>query len=117
MRKLKKLLSAVLAVLAGSDTTSSALTHILYFLTNNPTIYKRLQAEIDGLGHKLTDCTAQAQLPYLNAVMYVLLGIKSPNIYRILLCSNEGLRLLPSVLSGVQRTALKGGGGRMIGAV
>ena len=76
MRKLKKLLSAVLAVLAGSDTTSSALTHILYFLTNNPTIYKRLQAEIDGLGHKLTDCTAQAQLPYLNAVMYVLLGIK-----------------------------------------
>ncbi|KAF8802471.1 cytochrome P450 [Phlegmacium glaucopus] len=90
---------AALAVLAGSDTTSSAITNIFYFLISNPTVYKRLQAEIDGLGDSLTDCTAQSQLPYLNAVIH------------------EGLRLLPSLLSGVQRAAVKGTGGKMIGSV
>lgn len=58
-------------MIAGSDTTSSAAANILYFLISHPATYKRLQAEVDGLGDKLTDCTAQAQLPYLNAVMYV----------------------------------------------
>ena len=69
--KLKGLLSAALAMVAGSDTTSTAAANILYFLMSHPAAYKRLQAEIDGLGDKLTDCSAQAQLPYLNAVMYV----------------------------------------------
>jgi cytochrome P450 len=58
-------------MVAGSDTTSSATANILYFLISHPAAYKRLQAEVDGLGDKLTDCTAQSQLPYLNAVMYV----------------------------------------------
>jgi cytochrome P450 len=56
---------------AGSDTTSSAIANVLYFLISHPAACKRLQAEVDGLGDKLTDCTAQAQLPYLTAVMYV----------------------------------------------
>jgi len=86
-------------MLAGSDTTSSAATNILYLLISHPSAYNRLQAEIDGLGDKLTDCTTQAQLPYLNAVIH------------------ESLRLLPSVLSGVQRAAEKGSGGRMVGSV
>ena len=60
-------------MIAGSDTTSTANTNILYFLMRHPTAYKRLQAEIDGLGDFITDCSAQAQLPYLNAVMYVAL--------------------------------------------
>lgn len=58
-------------MIAGSDTTSSAAANIFYFLMSHPTVYKRLQAEVDGLGDKLTDCSAQAQLSYLNAVMYV----------------------------------------------
>ena len=56
-------------MVAGSDTTSSAIANILYFLISHPDAYKRLQAEVDGLGDKLTDCGTQAQLPYLNAVM------------------------------------------------
>jgi len=90
---------AVLTVLAGSDTTFSAITNIIYFLISHPTTYKRLQAEVDGLGDKLMDCSEQAQLPYLNAVI------------------NEALRLLPPILSGLQRAAEKGSGGRMIGPV
>ena len=71
LQKSEIFFSGALAVLAGSDTTSSAATNIIYFLISHPTAYKRLQAEIDGLGNKLTDCTTQAHLPYLNAVMYV----------------------------------------------
>jgi cytochrome P450 len=58
-------------MVAGSDTTSSVIANVLYFLTSHPATYKRLQAEVDGLGDKLTDCSAQAQLPYLNGVMCV----------------------------------------------
>jgi len=89
---------AALAMIAGSDTTSSATANILYFFMSHPTAYKRLQAEIDGLGDKLTDCSSQAQLPYLNAVI------------------QEGLRLLPPILSGSQRASEKGSGGRMVGS-
>ena len=58
-----------LAIVAGSDTVSNAITNVLYFLMTNPTAYKRLQAEIDGLGDNLMDCATQARLPYLNAVL------------------------------------------------
>lgn len=75
--------------MGGSDTTSSALANIFYFLIGHPATYERLQAEIDGLGDKLTDCTAQAQLPYLNAVMYVIGALANPNFIIILfVCYN-----------------------------
>lgn len=66
-------LIGALAIIAGSDTTSSAITHLLYFLMTHPTAYKRLQAEIDELGDDLYDFTKQAHLPYLNAALYVLM--------------------------------------------
>lgn len=72
--------TATLAMIAGSDTTATANANILYFLMSHPTAYKRLQAEIDGLGDKITDCRTQAQLPYLNAVMYAL-PKKKNNLY------------------------------------
>ena len=50
---------------------SSATANILYFFISHPAAYKQLQAEVDGLGDKLTDCSTQAQLPYLKAVMYI----------------------------------------------
>ena len=77
-------LSAGLAILAGSDTTSSTTSNILYFLISHPAAYKRLQAEVDGLGDKLTECSAQAQLPYLNAVMFV--ASESPNCLCVQRC-------------------------------
>ena len=62
-----------LAIVAGSDTTSNAITNVLYHLMTNPTAYKRLQAEIDELGDNVLVCATQMNLPYLNAVMYVIL--------------------------------------------
>ena len=38
-------------------------------------------------------------------------------IFNDVLSSHEGLRLLPIILSGVQRGAEKGSGGRMIGSL
>ena len=70
-------------MIAGSDTTSTANANILYFLMSHPTTYKRLQAEIDGMGDKLTDCSAQAQLPYLNAVMYVRVALDRSFLQKI----------------------------------
>jgi len=87
-----------LAIIAGSDTTSNAITNVLYFLMTNPTAYKRLQAELDGVDN-IVDCATQVHLPYLNGVLH------------------EGLRLLPPVLSGVQRAAEKGTGGGMAGSI
>uniref|UniRef100_A0A8H8CFT6 High nitrogen upregulated cytochrome P450 monooxygenase 2 n=1 Tax=Psilocybe cubensis TaxID=181762 RepID=A0A8H8CFT6_PSICU len=83
-----------LAIIAGSDTTATALAHIFYFLICNPTIYKRLQAEVDGLGNDIMDSSKQAHLPYLNAVI------------------NESLRLFPPVLTGSNRRDTSG---RMLG--
>ncbi|KAF8899918.1 cytochrome P450 [Gymnopilus junonius] len=87
-----------LAIIAGSDTTSSAITHLFYFLMTHPTNYNRLQKEIDDNSDNLQDGTKQAHMPYLNAVI------------------NEALRLYPPVLSGSQRTPDEGSGGKMLGS-
>ncbi|KAG6864469.1 hypothetical protein C0991_009303 [Blastosporella zonata] len=76
-----------LAIIAGADTTSSAITNLIFFLLSNPNAYRRLQAEIDTLGDNVMDYAKQAHLPYLNAAL------------------NESLRLFPPVLSGSQRYA------------
>ncbi|KAF8150653.1 cytochrome P450 [Crassisporium funariophilum] len=85
-----------LAIIAGSDTTSSALTNLFYFLMCNPVAYQRLQREVDELGDDILDCAKQSHLPYLNGAI------------------NESLRLFPPVLSGSQRAPEKGSGGRMV---
>jgi len=86
-----------LAIIAGSDTTSSAVANLFYFLLSNPTTYKRLQAEIDELGDNVMDYNRQVHLEYLTAAI------------------NEALRLLPPVLSGTQRAPEPGSGGKAIG--
>ncbi|RDB26248.1 hypothetical protein Hypma_006424 [Hypsizygus marmoreus] len=86
-----------LAIIAGSDTTSTAITNLVYYLLSNPTAYKRLQAEIDEYGEDALDYAKQAHMPYLNGAL------------------NESLRLLPPVLSGSQRHVDRGSGGKAIG--
>ncbi|KAF7789587.1 hypothetical protein EIP86_000533 [Pleurotus ostreatoroseus] len=84
----------LLAIIAGSDTAATALTHIWYFLLRNPNCLFQLRKEIDEtfpVGHETFDFSKQADLPYLNA------------------CINEAMRLYPPVLSGLQRCVEAGG--------
>ena len=66
-----------LAIIAGSDTTSTTLSGLFYHLLSNPLDYQRLQKEIDqafphGEGDPF-DTLKLSQLPFLNSVMCILL--------------------------------------------
>lgn len=94
--------NAILVVLAGSDTTSSALTSAFFYLLTNPECYKRLQKEIDDATAELGNTPSPEQLthlPYLNAVI------------------NETLRIQPPVPTSVQRAPMVGSGGKMLGSM
>jgi len=89
-----------LAIIAGSDTTSSVLTAIIYYLLLNPAAYERLQEEVDDAfpsGEEPLDAVKLNQLEWLNG------------------CINEGLRLQPPVPSGSQRSVDKGKGPKVLG--
>ena len=63
-----------LAIIAGSDTTSSVLAAVLYYLLCNPVAYEHLQAEVDGAfpsGEEPLDVTKLGQLEWLNGCMWV----------------------------------------------
>lgn len=80
---------------AGSETTAIALTHVIYFLLNNPAALSRLREEIDQ--HMVEDENGVAKyesvkgLPYLRA------------------CLDESLRLLPPISTGLHRLTPKEG--------
>jgi cytochrome P450 len=81
--------NGTLAIVAGSDTTSSVLTAIIYYLLLNPAAYERLQEEVDSAfpsGEEPLDTVKLSHLEWLNG------------------CINEGLRLQPPVPSGSQRS-------------
>lgn len=54
-------------LIAGHETTATALTWALYWLHSQPTTKAKLLAELDSLGDQ-PDPMAIARLPYLNAV-------------------------------------------------
>lgn len=63
----------VLAIIAGSDTTSKVLSGLFCFVLANPKCYQHLREEVDRVfpvadGDPL-DSTRLAEMPYLNAVM------------------------------------------------
>jgi len=94
---------ASLAISAGADTTSSALTSCIYCLTKNPADLKRLREEVDALfsdgddENVLFDNQKLAELKFLNAVI------------------NETLRLFPPVPSGIERAPYPGTGTKVFG--
>ena len=64
----------VLAVLAGSDTTSSVLSNLFWCILQRPDIYKRLRAEVDHYyppGEDSLDGKHLGDMRYLEAVMHV----------------------------------------------
>ncbi|KAI0772161.1 cytochrome P450 [Irpex lacteus] len=91
---------AVLAVIAGSDTTSTALSNTFWCLLRYPHYYKRLQDEVDRFypsGDDALDSKHHPKMVYLDAVL------------------KEVLRLYPAVPSGSQRSAEMGTQGKAIG--
>ncbi|KAI0786227.1 cytochrome P450 [Abortiporus biennis] len=90
----------ILAIIAGSDTTSSILSIAFYHLLLLPEVYEKLQSEIDTYypeGEDTFDTKHHSKMSYLDAVL------------------NETLRMYPVIPSGSQRTFTEGEGGRMIG--
>lgn len=67
------MVSGELAIVAGSDTTSTTLSGIFYYLLTNPEYYIRLRKEVDeafppGEGEPY-DGTKLAEMKFLNAIM------------------------------------------------
>ncbi|KAF9886095.1 hypothetical protein FE257_012030 [Aspergillus nanangensis] len=77
-----------LAIVAGSDTTSSVMTATIYLLARHPEKLHQLQAEIDQL------------VPPVDPLSYQSLIKDAPFLHA---CINETLRLYPAVPAGVPR--------------
>ncbi|KAI0267695.1 high nitrogen upregulated cytochrome P450 monooxygenase 2 [Gloeopeniophorella convolvens] len=90
----------VLAIIAGSDTTSTTSSALMYYLVQNPAAYERLQNEVDAAfpsADEPLDVSKLSELEWLNA------------------CINEALRLQPPVPSGNHRFVPRGNGPRRFG--
>jgi cytochrome P450 len=64
--------NGMLAIIAGSDTTSSVLTAIIYYLLLNPAAYEHLQEEVDSAfpnGEEPLDAVKLSHLRWLNGCM------------------------------------------------
>ncbi|KAJ7074048.1 high nitrogen upregulated cytochrome P450 monooxygenase 2 [Mycena amicta] len=78
----------VLAIVAGSDTSSVALSAFIWSILSNPEIYARAQAEVDAVypdAEGIFDSAKHGELKFLTA------------------CLNETLRLFPPVPTGGAR--------------
>jgi hypothetical protein len=90
--------------IAASDTTSVALTFLLYYLLANRGCWNRLANEIRCKFHHPDEITNQSllTLPFLDAVIH-------ESTYVLSVPSNLALRLRPSVSSNLQRIVPEGG--------
>ncbi|ESK88227.1 cytochrome p450 [Moniliophthora roreri MCA 2997] len=85
----------VLAIIAGSDTTSAALTYTIYYLLRNPECYKKAREEVDEV---FTGGTVDA----LDTKLY-------GNLDYVAACINESMRLMPPVPCNGPREVSAGG--------
>lgn len=82
---------SMLAIIAGSDTTSTALANLVFYLLSQPECFVRLRQELDiaagdGAAYDVEiEAEKLVELKYLQAII------------------NETLRLQPAVPNGVQR--------------
>jgi cytochrome P450 len=85
--------NADLFMIAGTETTATLVSGLLYYLLMNPEKMKKLQDEIRGAFNVQEDINMGhlARLRYLNA------------------CIEEGLRMYPPVSSGLPRVTPPGG--------
>ncbi|KAL0057221.1 hypothetical protein AAF712_016146 [Marasmius tenuissimus] len=88
------------AIVAGSDTTSTAMSNFFWCILSNPEAYKRVVSEVDkeyppGID-PLLDTSRYGNLKFLRA------------------CLNESLRVLPPVPSNGPRVVPKESGGKVI---
>ncbi|KAJ3718009.1 cytochrome P450 [Lentinula guzmanii] len=62
---------ALLAIVAGADTTSVALTNFFYMILKHPEHYQRVQEEVDRVyaDGDATDVSKQSRLKYLSACL------------------------------------------------
>lgn len=60
--------------MGATDSTSSTITGVFYHILRYPKAFERLRKEIDNAfdqDEDITDAAKLANLPYLNACMYV----------------------------------------------
>ncbi|TFK81541.1 cytochrome P450 [Polyporus arcularius HHB13444] len=92
----------ILAVVAGSDTSSSCLTSLFFLLLTHPETYAKLQAEVDryySAGEDPAETKHHRDMPYLHAVI------------------SEALRLLPPVMTSSPRKVPAHASGVHIGSL
>ncbi|KAF8843964.1 cytochrome P450 [Paxillus ammoniavirescens] len=93
--------NSLLAIIAGSDTTASVLSNVIYYLLVNPTYYTRLREELDATFPPTEESPLDTDiLPSLSMLGAVI---------------NEVLRLQPPVPTSLQRAPTRGTGGKMMG--
>ena len=83
-----------LLIAAGSDTSSTAMSALLFYLTHNPDKLAKLTAELQGHFATMQDIHSG---PALNSCVY------------LRACLDEALRLAPPVPAILPRTAMMGG--------
>jgi cytochrome P450 len=91
-------LEAGIAILAGSDTTATALANAVYYLITRPECMARLRAELDEAAGQGAGCDVDVNADKLTELKFLQAVI------------NETLRLQPAVPNGVQRTPPPEGG-------
>ncbi|OCL05723.1 cytochrome P450 [Glonium stellatum] len=87
------ILNSALFIAAGSETTASLLAGLIMWLMRTPRVYQKLASEVRSRFKSASDINfvdLQA-LPYINA------------------CLEEGMRIFPSIPTGLTRTVPKNG--------